>query len=63
MLPGSSYVFCGFFLALHPVGTELEEQDMEHKAIILTNLITKSYCISSIPVLLTECLIELVNLF
>lgn len=31
----------GFFRALHPIGTELEEQDMERKAIILTNMITK----------------------
>lgn len=30
-----------FFLVLHLTGTELEEEDTEHKAVILTNMITK----------------------
>lgn len=30
-----------FFLVLYLTGTELEEEDTEHKAIILTNMITK----------------------
>ena len=40
----SRFLLCilwGFFHALCLIGTELEEQDMEHKAIILTNMITK----------------------